>query len=98
MRLAGEGRATGQESRSADDPTALSVTVMLSIECVTVEVADPAAAAFYTAAFGLGSRVRVRASEAPTSGFRGFTLSLTASQPATVRGIIGAALDAAPRR
>jgi uncharacterized glyoxalase superfamily protein PhnB len=68
---------------------------MVSIECVTVEVADPsAAAAFYTTAFGLGSRVRVRASEAPTSGFRGFTLSLTASQPATVRGIIGAALDA----
>jgi predicted lactoylglutathione lyase len=38
--------------------------------------------------------VRLRASEAPTTGFRGFTLSLTVSQPATVNGFIGAALDA----
>ena len=38
-----------------------------------------AAEAFYTAAFGLGDLVRVRASEAPTSGFRGFTVSLVVS-------------------
>ena len=35
----------------------------------------------------------VRASEAPTTGFRGFTLSLVVSQPSTVDGLIGAALD-----
>jgi catechol 2,3-dioxygenase-like lactoylglutathione lyase family enzyme len=68
---------------------------MTSIESVTLEVADLTAAdRFYTAAFGLGTQVRLRASEAPTTGFRGFTLSLTVSQPATVKGLIGATLDA----
>src|SRR5215831_20280375 len=68
---------------------------MTSIESVTLEVADPTAAErFYTTAFGLGSPVRLRASEAPTTGFRGFTLSLTVSRPATVSGLIDAALDA----
>jgi predicted lactoylglutathione lyase len=68
---------------------------MASIECVTLEVTDPAVAnAFYTAAFGLGTQVRLRASAAPTTGFRGFTLSLVVSQPSTVNGLIGAALDA----
>jgi uncharacterized glyoxalase superfamily protein PhnB len=68
---------------------------MACIESVTLNVTDPTAAnAFYTAAFGLGTQVRLRASEAPTTGFRGFTLSLVVSQPATVNGLIGAALDA----
>ena len=66
-----------------------------SISSVILEVPDPAAAdAFYTAAFGLGAQLGLRASEAPTTGFRGFTLSLVVSQPATVDGLIGAALDA----
>jgi uncharacterized glyoxalase superfamily protein PhnB len=68
---------------------------MTAITSVTLEVPDPTAAdAFYTAAFGLGTRVRARASEAPTTGFRGFTLSLLVSQPSTVDSLIGAALDA----
>jgi catechol 2,3-dioxygenase-like lactoylglutathione lyase family enzyme len=68
---------------------------MASIESVTLEVADPTAVnRFYTAAFGLGTQVRLRASEAPTTGFRGFTLSLTVSQPATANGLFGTALDA----
>jgi predicted lactoylglutathione lyase len=66
-----------------------------SIASVTLEVPDPtAASAFYTAAFGVGDRVAVRASDAPTSGFRGFSLSLVVSGPATVDGLIGAALEA----
>jgi uncharacterized glyoxalase superfamily protein PhnB len=66
-----------------------------SITSVTLEVPDPAAAgAFYRAAFGLGTQVRLRASEAATTGFRGFTMSLVVSQPSTVDGLIGAALDA----
>jgi predicted lactoylglutathione lyase len=69
--------------------------VMASIESVTLEVADPTAVRrFYTAAFGLDTQVCLRASQAPTTGFRGFTLSLTVSQPATVNGLIDAALDA----
>jgi catechol 2,3-dioxygenase-like lactoylglutathione lyase family enzyme len=68
---------------------------MASIEFVTLEVADPTAAnRFYTTVFGLDTLVRLQASEAPTTGFRGFTLSLGVSQPATVDGLLGAALDA----
>jgi predicted lactoylglutathione lyase len=66
-----------------------------SIESVILEVDDPTVAdAFYTPAFGLGTQVGLRASEAPTTGFRGFALSLVVSQPAMVDGLIGAALDA----
>ncbi len=68
---------------------------MTSIECITLEVPDPTAASrFYTAAFDLGARLRLRAAAAETDGFRGFTLSLTVAQPATVSGLIGAALEA----
>ncbi|MEU0299649.1 glyoxalase [Streptomyces sp. NPDC006175] len=68
---------------------------MASIASVTLEVADPTAAEhFYSAAFGLGPELRLRSSEAPTAGFRGFTLSLTVSQPSTVDSLVGSALDA----
>ncbi|RZT79123.1 putative lactoylglutathione lyase [Micromonospora violae] len=68
---------------------------MTSIASVTLDVADLAAAQrFYTAAFGLDEQIRLRASDAPTSGFRGFTLALTVAQPATVDSLIGTALDA----
>jgi catechol 2,3-dioxygenase-like lactoylglutathione lyase family enzyme len=66
---------------------------MPSIESVTLEVPEPAAAeTFYAAAFGLGDKVRVRAAHAPATGFRGFTLSLVVSQPSTVDSLIGTAL------
>ncbi|MFD9462052.1 glyoxalase [Streptomyces sp. NPDC060027] len=68
---------------------------MTSIASITLEVADPAAAQhFYTTAFGLGSQVRLRAGETPTTGFRGFTLALTVSQPADVSSLIDAAIAA----
>jgi uncharacterized glyoxalase superfamily protein PhnB len=68
---------------------------MTSIASVTLEVADPTAARrFYADAFGLDDQLRLRASDAPTQGFRGFTLSLTVSQPSTVSSFVGAALDA----
>ncbi|TCN50191.1 hypothetical protein EV641_113172 [Rhodococcus sp. SMB37] len=68
---------------------------MVSIESVALEVPDPSAAdAFYTGAFGLGGRIRVRGSEAPTSGFRGFTLSLVVAQPSAVDHLVASALDA----
>ncbi len=68
---------------------------MTSIDSITLEVADPTAAKhFYSTAFGLDGQVRVRASDAPTTGFRGFTLSLTAAQPATVSALLDAALAA----
>ncbi|GAB7035743.1 glyoxalase [Streptomyces sp. NPDC021749] len=68
---------------------------MAFIESVTLEVADPTAAhRFYTTAFGLDTQIRLRASQAPTTGFRGFTLSLTVSGPATVDSLINSAVDA----
>ena len=68
---------------------------MTSIHSVTLEMPDPTAAAgFYGAAFGLGSRLDVRASDAPTSGFRAFTVSLVVSQPSTADELIGAAVHA----
>src|SRR4051795_3914602 len=68
---------------------------MAAVDSVVLEVPDPTAAeAFHAAAFGVGDRVGVRASDAPTSGFRGFTLSLVVSQPSTVDSLVGTALDA----
>jgi len=68
---------------------------MASIEFVTIEASDPTAAEqFYSAAFGLGDRLRVRAGDAETVGFRGFTMSLITSQPANVDALVDAALEA----
>jgi predicted lactoylglutathione lyase len=68
---------------------------MTSIEFITLEVADPAAAErFYSDAFGLNSQAHVRASQEPTTGFRGFTLSLVVSQPANVKAFVDAAVEA----
>jgi catechol 2,3-dioxygenase-like lactoylglutathione lyase family enzyme len=68
---------------------------MTSIESLTLDVADPEAAhRFYTAAFGLDAPLRFRSAAVPTTGFRGFTLSLTVPQPADVRSLVDAATDA----
>ncbi|WP_405425865.1 glyoxalase [Micromonospora sp. NBC_00617] len=66
---------------------------MYSIDHITLEMPDPAAAdTFYTAAFGLDSQVRVRASQAPTTGFRGYAMSLVVAQPSIVDSLFGTAL------
>lgn len=71
---------------------------MKAITSLILEVADTAAAQqFYDSAFGafgLDQRLRLRPSDAPTSGFRGFTLSLVVGQPSTVDALVGSALDA----
>ncbi len=65
------------------------------IESVILTTPDPqAAAAFNEAAFGLGARLQVRAGDAPTSGFRGFTLSLVVPGPSTVDSFFESALAA----
>ena len=70
-------------------------TTTTSISSVTLEVPDVTAAqAFYDAAFGLGPVLGLRASDAPSSGFRGCTLSLVVSQPGTVDALVGSALAA----
>jgi predicted lactoylglutathione lyase len=68
---------------------------MASIDSITLEVADAAAARrFYTTAFGLGPELQLKESQPPSSGFRAYTLSLTVSQPANVVALIDAALAA----
>ncbi|NYG07408.1 putative lactoylglutathione lyase [Phycicoccus badiiscoriae] len=71
---------------------------MTSIDRITLEVPDPAAAsAFYATAFDLDGQLDLRASQTPTSGFRAFTLSLVVSQPSTVDRLIGTAVEAGAR-
>ncbi|MFR9799383.1 glyoxalase [Streptomyces sp. MS06] len=65
-----------------------------SLASVTLEVADPDAAHRFHTALGVDARIGLRASEAPSTGFRGFTLALTVSGPATVDAFLGAATDA----
>jgi len=68
---------------------------MNSIHTITLEVADPQAAAnFYKSAFGDDVPLDFRASEEPTSGFRGFSISLVVSQPSTVHALFDAAVAA----
>ena len=67
----------------------------IAIESLTLDVAEPAASqAFYEAALGIGAQVRARAAQTPTTGFRGFTISLVVSQPSTVDSLQETALAA----
>jgi hypothetical protein len=65
------------------------------IDSVTLDVTDvEAAQSFYAAAFDLGDRLRFRASDAASTGFRGYTLSLVVSQPGNVHALVNAAIAA----
>ncbi|MDN5854124.1 MAG: glyoxalase [Actinomycetia bacterium] len=66
-----------------------------AIDTITLEASDPTAAHdFYRDAFGIDSLVRVVASDAPTAGFRGYTMSLIVSQPTDVNALVDSAGDA----
>ncbi|MCX5231263.1 glyoxalase [Streptomyces sp. NBC_00233] len=71
-----------------------STAAHTSLASVTVEVADLEAARRFYSAFGVDPYIRLRASEAHSTGFRGFTLALTVSGPATVDSFVGAAVQA----
>jgi uncharacterized glyoxalase superfamily protein PhnB len=66
----------------------------MSIRSITLETSDPDAAEDFYASFDVAAPVRVRASTAPSSGFRGFTLSLLVPQPSSVDARIDAAAAA----
>ncbi|MCT9089782.1 glyoxalase [Streptomyces sp. ASQP_92] len=74
--------------------TTASTAAHTTLASVTLEVADPDAARRFYRAFGVDAYVHVRASEAPSTGFRGFTLALTVSGPSTVDGFVAAAVAA----
>ncbi|MFJ6676560.1 glyoxalase [Actinosynnema sp. NPDC091369] len=68
---------------------------MAHIDSVTLHVADTGTAErFYAKAFGLGDRLRFHTAQEHTTGFRGFTMALTVSQPSTVDSLVASALDA----
>ncbi|WP_253867473.1 VOC family protein [Promicromonospora umidemergens] len=68
---------------------------MANIDSVTLEVTDLSTArSFYDASFDLGDRLHLRETDAPTSGFRGYHLSLISSQPGDVNALFDAAVAA----
>ncbi len=67
---------------------------MASLDVVILEVADAGATDAFCTALGVGDRIHVRESEAPSTGFRGFTLSIVVAQPATADAFIASALEA----
>lgn len=69
-------------------------TLTLSLSSLTLQTPDPAASERFLAAFGVQDRIGVRASDAPTTGFRGFTLSVLVAQPADADLLLGAAVAA----
>ncbi|MFF0429086.1 glyoxalase [Streptomyces sp. NPDC004520] len=74
--------------------TTTSTAARTSLTSVTLEVADLEAARRFYRAFGVDTCIGLRTCEAPSTGFRGFTLGLTVSNPATVDGFVDAAVDA----
>ena len=77
-----------------DMATTASTAAHMALASVTLEVTDPEAARRFYSAFGVDTYIRLQASETHSTGFRGFTLALTVSGPATVDGFVTAAVDA----
>jgi len=63
-------------------------------QSVILDVPDLAAAEAFHDALGVRDRIQLRESNEPTTGFRGYTLSLVVSQPNIVDAFVGAALAA----
>lgn len=66
---------------------------MTAIESIILDVPDTRGANDFYAALGVDRHVRVRAPQAPSTGFRGYTLSLVVPQPSTVDNLVGAAVE-----
>jgi uncharacterized glyoxalase superfamily protein PhnB len=66
---------------------------MPAVDSVVLQVPDPAATDALTAALGVAGLVRARASDEPTTGFRGFTLSLVVPGPGTVDALLATAAE-----
>lgn len=68
---------------------------MTTIAQLLIETEDPdAAELFYGDALGLGGRLRARGSDAPTSGFRGATVSLVVPDPPVADSFMDAGISA----
>jgi uncharacterized glyoxalase superfamily protein PhnB len=68
---------------------------MAVIERLVIEADDATAAeTFYKEAFDLDDTIQVRGSSSPTTGFRGFAVSLVVAQPSTVDSLFESAVAA----
>ncbi|WP_328490789.1 glyoxalase [Streptomyces zaomyceticus] len=74
--------------------TNASTAAPTSLASVTLEVADLESARRFYSAFGVDTYIQLRTTDAHSTGFRGFTLALTVSGPATVDSFVGAAVSA----
>jgi predicted lactoylglutathione lyase len=73
----------------------MSTATSVTLDALVIETDDPAGTeAFLATAFGVGDAVRVRQNAAPTSGFRGYSISLIVAQPSNVDALVRSALDA----
>ena len=70
---------------------------MTNIDTLTVQVDDLSAAESFYTAFGIADRLRFEQSSDPTSGFRGFVISLVVADPAVVDSFIEPAVAAGAR-
>jgi hypothetical protein len=68
-----------------------------AISSLVLGAPDLATAEEFYERLGLDDRIRVQQSDEPTSGFRGYTLSLVCAQPANVDAYVAAAVEAGPR-
>lgn len=68
---------------------------MTTISSIALDVIDPAQAErFYRDALGVDERLRFRAAQPESTGFRGYTVSLLVSQPGNASAILDAAVAA----
>lgn len=74
--------------------TTTSSAAPTALASVVLEVADVETARRFYRAFGVDGYITLRASAAASTGFRGFTLALTVTGPATVDSFAAAAVAA----
>lgn len=73
----------------------MTTSLQTPIRSLTLEVADQAAAqAFYDTAFGPDHGLSFTAATEPSTGFRGFVVSLVVAEPAVVDSFVAPALAA----
>jgi uncharacterized glyoxalase superfamily protein PhnB len=72
----------------------MTTTTGTTISSLVLEATDVAEAEAFHAALGVADRIHVRATQAPTSGFRGYTISVVCSHPGNVDNFVRAAVDA----
>ncbi|MDG3010700.1 glyoxalase [Rhodococcus sp. D2-41] len=72
----------------------MTTTTSTVITSVVLDADDPAAGQAFYAALGVADRISVRAAQVPSTGFRGYTLSIVVAQPNDVDAFVDTAVSA----